>query len=149
MISKEEERIKRRELYHRKQKKKSWIFWIILGLFWFLLLFGWFFWGIIGVNLDYSSGERVGRIVKISERGLIWKSSEIELVIAQESGFMTTYVWEFSIDRNDPNEEVLKEALQEAFYSGKLVRIKYEQKAGHVPWRGKTSYFIKSITFLE
>src|SRR3989344_796001 len=138
----EETKEKRREQYKTKQRKKLIISWIILGGILFLFIFGWFIWGIIGVNIDYGHGERVGRIVKISEKGLIWKSWEVELVIAQQSGFMTTYVWKFSVDRKDLNKENLVQELHEAFYSSRLVRIGYEQKAGHVPWRGSTSYFI-------
>jgi len=142
----EEEKAKKREKYKAKQSKWNKIFWIGFILFWFLIFFGWFLWGIIGVNIDYSSGERVGRIIKFSEKGLIWKTWEMEMVMAQDGGFMTTYVWEFSVDRYDVNQANLTQELYDAFYYGSLVRVKYEQKAGHVPWRGDTSYFVKEVT---
>ncbi len=101
-------------------------------------------WGPIGVNIDYSEGERTAKIIKISEKGLIWKSWEIEAVLVQE-GFAVTYIWPASVDNKDPNKNELLQELNNAFETGRTVKIKYEEKAGYVPWRSKTKYFIRDL----
>ena len=105
-------------------------------------------WGTIGVHIDYSEGERVGTIVKFSEKGLIWKTWEGDMVV--RSGYISYGdFWQFSIDNSDPNKEKLVEAIWDAFKTGQTVQVRYGQKAGAVPWRGKTSYFIKEVRPFE
>ena len=105
-----------------------------------------FLWGPIGANITYSSGERVGKIIKIADKGLIWKTTEAEMVLSQ-GGFSVTYVWDFSVDENSINKNILKTDLQKAFDSGANIKVEYEQKAGFVPWRSKTTYLVQDIKF--
>ncbi len=150
MVLNEEQKQKNREDYQKKVKgrnKKAWIILVIvfLGI---LVIFpvGKFIWGLVGIHIPYSDGERSISVIKIAEKGLIWRTIEAEGVLSQK-GFSVTYVWSFSIDNNDPNKEDLLKKLQTAFETGQTVKVRYEQMAGTVPWRGKTSYFIKEIRF--
>lgn len=142
----EEQKQINREKYRKKIKSRTKKTWIIIGIILFLLIFGHSIWGLIGVYIPYSDGERSINVIKVSEKGLIWKTWEAEGVLSQK-GFSVTYVWSFSIDNNDPNKEELLQKLQRAFETGQTVKVKYKQMAGTVPWRGKTSYFIKEIRF--
>lgn len=142
----EEQKQKNREEYRIKAKKKNRITWIGLGVIIFLLILGKSLWGLIGVYIPYSEGERSVVVIKVADKGLIWKTFEGEAVLSQK-GFSVTYVWNFSIDNSDPDKEKLLQQLQAAFETGQTVKIKYQQMAGAVPWRGKTSYFIKEIRF--
>lgn len=142
----EEQKQKSREEYRAKIKRKDKIIWIIFGAAVFLFISGKFLWGVIGVNIPYSEGERSAIVIKVSDKGLIWKTFEGEAVLSQK-GFAVTYVWNFSIDGSDPNKQKLLQELRTAFETGQTVKIKYRQMAGAVPWRGKTSYFIKEIRF--
>ncbi|MDD5178122.1 MAG: hypothetical protein PHT54_02475 [Candidatus Nanoarchaeia archaeon] len=148
MTLREREKQKNREEYQKKVKiknKKTWITFIIIFLV-IILIFpvGKFIGGLVGVHISYSDGERSINVIKIAEKGLIWRTVEAEGVLSQ-NGFSVTYVWDFSIDNNDPNKEELLKELQRAFETGQTVKVKYEQMAGTVPWRGKTTYFIKEI----
>lgn len=119
-----------------------------LGFFvlFFLIIFGGNIWGIVGINFHYSDGERSVKIIKLSEKGLIWKTWEAEGVLTQ-GNVATTYVWEFSVDNKDSNKiEIIKE-IKKAFEDGETVKVHYEQRAGSAPWRGETSYFAKEIQF--
>lgn len=145
----EEEKAKNREAYRRKTQRQQKIFWIIFGGFFCLLFFGRLIWGPVGVNIPYGEGERKVQIVKISYRGLIWKTWEIEGIMAPGHGIATTYVWDFSIDNVDPKKEELLQRINSAYAFGKTVNVKYEQKAGSVPWRSKTTYFAKDINVIE
>lgn len=142
----EEQKQINREEYRKKTKSRAKKTWIIIGIIFFLLIFSRSIWGLIGVHIPYSDGERSINVIKVSEKGLIWKTWEGEGVLSQK-GFSVTYVWSFSIDYNDPNKEQLLQKLQAAFETGQTVKVKYKQMAGTVPWRGKTSYFIKEIRF--
>ncbi|MBI4896109.1 MAG: hypothetical protein HY832_01010 [Candidatus Aenigmarchaeota archaeon] len=148
----EEEKQKRREEYKEKNKKTERKLVFILGFFIVALIAGPyilpFIWGPVGVNILYSDGERVGMVIKLSQKGLIWKTWEGEMVLSQQ-GFAVTYVWPFSVDDQYPNKQVIISQLQQALDEGKLIKIQYEERAGYVPWRSKTSYFIKSIEFLR
>lgn len=142
----EEEKQHNREEYRKRMKKRVKKVWIILGILFFLLIFGRSIWGIIGVNIHYSDGERTVKIIKLAERGLIWKTWEIEGVLAQE-GFAVTYVWSFSVDNWDPDKAQLINYIRTAFENGQTVKVKYDQRAGSVPWRSETTYFVKEVRF--
>ncbi len=146
------EKQKAREEYKERMKRKNrkavWIMATIILLIILAKPILTFVWGPIGVNIDYSRGERTAMVIKISEKGLVWKTWEAEAVLSQK-GFAVTYIWAFSIDNENPNKELLLQKLDGAFESGEVVKIDYVEKAGYVPWRSKTNYLIENIRFSE
>lgn len=106
-------------------------------------------WGIIGVHMRYSDGERKIKLVKVANKGLIWQTFEMEGIVAAGPGIATTYIWDFSIDNDDPDKEAMLREINHAFESGKTIRVRYEQRAGSVPWRSETNYWLKEVTYLE
>ncbi|HLC78628.1 MAG TPA: hypothetical protein VJH92_05890 [Candidatus Nanoarchaeia archaeon] len=144
----EDQKQRNREDYKKKRKKQAVIVWVILGLLFFLLFFGKYIWGIVGFYIPYSEGERVGTIVKLSNKGLIWKTWEGEMVVRR--GYISYGdFWRFSIDNNDPQKDELVSDVWDAFNNGYTVQISYEQKAGIHVWRGKTAYLIKEVKIVE
>lgn len=125
----------------KPSKRKARLFILLL----FLILIGW---KIIGVHIPYSDGERASLVVKLSQKGIFWKTWEGEAALYQ-GGFAATYVWPFSIDSADPNKEEILRKLQYAFQQGIPVKLKYEQMLSTVPWRGQTSYFVKDVIFVR
>jgi hypothetical protein len=103
--------------------------------------------GLIGFNYEYSEGVRVGRVVKVSERGVIWKTFEVSLGVTQSGAYIEK--WDFSVDSADAGGEQLKQALLAAARSGQLVEVKYSQRIGALPWRSKTSYLAEEVTPLS
>jgi len=142
----EKEKKHNREDYQKKVKKQLKKTWAILGIILFVFIFGKFLWGLVGIYMPYSGGVRSVKIVKISERGLIWKTWEIEGILAQ-SGYTTPFRWEFSVDDLDANKENILNNIKTAFSTGQMVEIHYDQRAGSVPWRSKTTYFAKAVRF--
>ena len=142
----EEEKQHNREEYRKKMKSKAKKTWIVFSVILFLAIFGRSIWGIVGVNIPYGDGERMVKIIKLSEKGLIWKTWEIEGVLTQ-GNFYVTYVWSFSVDNQDPNKEKLVNDIKTAFENGQTVKVSYAQRAGNVPWRSGTTYFAKEISF--
>ena len=79
---------------------------------------------------NYSEGDRVGVVTKLSKKGLIWKSWEGSMnqggtkngVNADGNNILVTNAFDFNVQ--DPT---LIEKLQAASISGKRVKITYSQ----------------------
>lgn len=98
----------------------------------------------------YSSGVRQGDIQKFSQKGLINKSWEGEMV--QEgirgkgvgSGRSLTNIWKFSVT----NASVAAK-LEEASFGGKSVVVKYCQSAIRNPLTQDTPYEVTDVRILQ
>lgn len=77
-----------------------------------------------GCGSNYSQGERVGIVTKLSEKGLIFKSYEGQMVLAlpiSVAGQTNPETFEFTADRS------VVDKLNNAIYSGKRVKLIYRQ----------------------
>ncbi len=90
--------------------------------------------------VPYSEGFRTGKLIKLSHKGLIFKTWEGELSL----GIGHDQRWAFSIE---PSKKELREKLIE--YQGENVRINYIERFWKVPWLGDTKYFAKDVELLE
>lgn len=97
----------------------------------------------------YSRGERVGTVMKLSEKGLIFKTHEGQLNIeafgAVRSQNFVSQTFEFSVENKHP--EVVQK-LQQAMSEGRRVNLKYIERYWLVPWRGDTKHFVRSVDIL-
>ncbi|MCS6822882.1 MAG: hypothetical protein NZ529_01210 [Cytophagaceae bacterium] len=91
----------------------------------------------------YSTGSRVGTLVKLSKKGLFFKTWEGELNMAMvvgETGSASAPAkpWFFSVNADD-DDQIIKDldALQ-----GKRVRLFYEEYLWKLFWNGDTKYFV-------
>ena len=97
----------------------------------------------------YSNGDRVGKVMKISEKGLIFKTYEGQLnlqgfgAVRNSSVFSETF--EFSVKKS--NQEVINR-IQQAMNEGKNVKISYVEHYWTVPWRGETTHFVTDVTII-
>ena len=132
----------------------SWIVKTFLGT----MLGATLFWGVgqgIGNNIEYSQGQRVGVINKISERGLIWKTKEGQLSL---EGITSTGqptgagIWNFSLDRqarHGENTGSIYSLIGQHMEDGKRVKITYIEQFSTWPWRASTTYLVQSVEPLE
>lgn len=98
---------------------------------------------------NYSNGERIGVITQFSETGLIYKSWEGHLNVTQ-TGMNSSVPFDFSIDNDRPDEQVIK-TLDSAAQHGWKVKLIYHQTTGK-NWfgnRGETDHFINKVEVLE
>jgi len=98
---------------------------------------------------NYSNGERIGVITQFSETGLIWKSWEGHLNVTQ-TGMNSSVPFDFSIDNDKPDENVIK-TLDSAAQNGWKVKLVYHETVGF-NWfgnRGETNHFINKVEVLE
>lgn len=86
--------------------------------------------------VTYSEGFRAGELVKISKRGLVFKTWEGRL----SQGVSEEQQFDFSIQSSD--KEVI-EKLKEL--QGKKVKLTYIERFGTFAWLGDTKYFVKEV----
>lgn len=104
-----------------------------------------------GCYQNYSTGQRAGTITKFSERGLIWKSNEGQMILGgivqkphgKAGTIATANVWDFSVTNEDVRSSILK-----AQESGATVNLHYRQWMIGPVWLD-TSYVIESVEVVE
>ena len=97
----------------------------------------------------YSDGTRAGVPMKISKRGVIFKTYEGQLNVGgitnTNTGAIPT-VWDFSV--TNQGDSVIQE-LNRAIDEGKRVKIYYKEKYMKFFWQGDTKYFAYQIEVLD
>jgi len=84
----------------------------------------------------YSEGVRSGELIKISSKGMLFKTWEGEI----SQGISGAQIFKFSVlDKDKKVIEQLKE------YQGKYVKITYVERYRTFPWWGDTNYFITEV----
>lgn len=86
--------------------------------------------------LTYSEGYRSGQLVKVSYKGLVFKTWEGQL----SQGVSDSQVFRFSIE--DKEERVIK-LLQD--YQGSDVRLRFKERYSTFAWWGDTKYFVIDV----
>ncbi len=87
--------------------------------------------------VPYSEGTRSGELIKISRKGVIFKTWEGEI----SQGISGAQIFSFSI--LDKNQQLIDDLNE---YQGNYVKISYiERYASFVFW-GDTKYFITDVT---
>jgi hypothetical protein len=95
----------------------------------------------------YDEGVRAGIVVRISKKGVLFKTYEGQLNLesfgalkGSASPFLQTF--DFSVENNRP--DLVKE-LEAVSLSGERVNLHYIKRYAKYPWRGETKYFITSV----
>jgi hypothetical protein len=99
---------------------------------------------------NYSNGSHVGIITKINQEGLIWNTMEGELNITA-TGMNSSGIFEFSIDRDNPERQELYNKCIEYQRNGDIIEVFYHKTLGW-NWfknRGCQNYFITKINFIN
>ncbi len=90
--------------------------------------------------VTFSEGYRAGELIKISKRGLLFKTWEGRL----SQGVSEEQQFNFSVQKSD--KEVL-EKLKE--FQGKKVKVTYIERFGTFFWLGDTKYYVKEVEMLQ
>lgn len=92
----------------------------------------------------YSEGYRAGLLQKFSNKGLVFKTYEGELILSSVSSTsnvtLASEKFQFSVLKKDVSP--MFDTLQ-----GRNVIVHYTEKKGIVPWRGDSRYIVDSIAF--
>ncbi|MEQ8714025.1 MAG: hypothetical protein RIC80_13470 [Cyclobacteriaceae bacterium] len=98
---------------------------------------------------NFSSGFRAGVPIKVSKKGILFKTWEGELNVgglANSAEGAIPATWAFSIAADD---EQVREKLEEAATYGKRVKLKYNEKFVKFFWKGDTKYFVYEVEVLN
>jgi flagellar basal body-associated protein FliL len=94
----------------------------------------------------YDEGVRAGVVVRISKKGVLFKTYEGQLNLESFGALRGTNpiasTFDFSVQSND--EQVIKD-LEAASLSGERVNLKYIKRYGLFAWRGETQYFVTAV----
>ena len=90
--------------------------------------------------VTFSEGYRAGELIKISKRGLVFKTWEGRL----SQGVSEEQQFNFSVQKAD--NDVL-EKLKE--FQGKKVKLTYIERFGTFFWMGDTKYYVKEVELLK
>jgi hypothetical protein len=120
---------------------KRFVLKIVFGVIVLFLLLLWV------CSWTYSEGTRAGQLIKISKKGVVFKTNEGELnmgglrVGATNDG-LEGNLWRFSVS----DEDVLDQ-LQNM--EGERVKLSYKERYKSMPWQGETNYFIYAVETID
>ncbi len=96
----------------------------------------------------YSDGFRTGVVIKISQKGFLFKTYEGEINlggITQGDGtIMNKNIWTFSIQKNDTATYNLITRNQ-----GKQIRLHYQEVLKSFFWQSETPYFVDKAELVK
>lgn len=94
----------------------------------------------------YDEGVRAGNVVRISKKGIIFKTYEGQLNLQSFGALKGTTpfaeTFNFSVEKGKP--EVIRE-LEAVALSGERVNLHYIKRYSVFPWRGETKYFVVGV----
>jgi len=116
---------------------KKIISWIVIVLVIVIVAFSYF-----KYSFTYSKGYRAGMLQKFSEKGVIFKTYEGEMILSsvQSNANVALASEKFLFSVND-----IEIARQMEQIQGKSVVVHYREKNGALPWRGDSNYIVDSV----
>jgi hypothetical protein len=94
----------------------------------------------------YDEGVRAGNVVRISKKGIIFKTYEGQLNLQSFGALKGTTpfaeTFDFSVEKGKP--DVIRE-LEAVALSGERVNLHYIKRYSVFPWRGGSKYFVVSV----
>jgi hypothetical protein len=99
---------------------------------------------LVFANMNYSVGSRAGELIKVSEKGVVFKTYEGQLSLGgltldNNSGDSNIgNIWEFSV-----TDKAVFEKMDQL--RGKKVILTYKEKYRALPWRGDTKYLVTEV----
>lgn len=113
---------------------------LILGI----IIFSFLYWA------TYETGIMAGKVLRISEKGMIFKTNEGKLNLETFGALKGTSPiaesFDFSVEGRE--EDVIK-TLQEVALTGERVNLHYKKRYMRFPWRGETNTFVTQVERLK
>jgi hypothetical protein len=94
----------------------------------------------------YETGVMAGKVLRITEKGLIFKTFEgklnLETFGALKGASPIAESFDFSVEGK---EDAVIKALQDVALSGERVNLHFKKRFMAFPWRGETKYFVTQV----
>lgn len=98
------------------------------------------------ISADYSDGYRVGKVIKLSHKGYMFKTWEGTLdfgyLQTDPEGGVATRIWDFSVA---PGDEQVRKDIDTAIAGDYKVKLLYREKYLRLFWRGDTKHFVTNV----
>lgn len=125
----------------QEPKKSKWKKRLILSLIFIIVIFVAY---VFICGMSYSSGTRTGVVIKLSQKGYIFKTYEGELnlggISEGDGTIMPNRIWKFSVNRNnDSIYDIITKT------EGKHVRLYYKEVIKSFFWQSETPYLIEKV----
>ena len=95
-------------------------------------------------GMSYSNGTRTGVVIKLSQKGYVFKTYEGELnlggISEGDGTIMPNRLWKFSVERN--NDSIYNLITNS---EGKHVRLYYKEVLKNLFWQSETRYLIEKV----
>jgi len=95
---------------------------------------------------DYSEGYRVGKIIKLSHKGYVFKTWEGTLDFGylqnDPAAGVATRIWEFSVSGD---QDDVRKQIDDAIAADYKAKVWYREKYFRLPWRGDTKHFVYRV----
>lgn len=98
-----------------------------------------------GAGWTFSEGTRAGELIKISRKGVVFKTYEGQINLGgfeSDAEGIVGNIWAFST-----TDKAIYEKLQEL--EGKKIKLHYKQRYKAMVWQGKTEYFVEKVDLIE
>lgn len=109
-----------------------------------IAVFAFLYWG------TYENGVMAGKVVRVSEKGMVFKTFEGKLSLETFGALKGTSpiaeTFDFSVEKSD--QEVIQN-LQQVALSGERVNLYFKKRYMTFPWRGDTNYFVTKVERLQ
>ncbi|BDX38540.1 hypothetical protein CYCD_18950 [Tenuifilaceae bacterium CYCD] len=94
----------------------------------------------------YERGIMAGKVLRISEKGYVFKTYEAKLSLESFGALkgVSPIAETFDFSVSSKQDSLIKQ-LQEVALSGERVNIHYIKRYIRVPWRGSTKYFAVEV----
>lgn len=94
----------------------------------------------------YSKGYRSGLLQKFSEKGVIFKTYEGELILSSVQSNANVAIASEKFLFSVADDAVARQMEQ---IQGKHVVLHYNEKKGTLPWRGESVYIVDSVRIAD
>ena len=108
----------------------------ILGYTALVLIIGTAFFFTFVYFITYSEGVRAGELIKVSNKGVVFKTWEGEM----SQGISGAQIFSFSV--LDSNKKVIEDLKT---YQGQYVKVTYIERYKTFPWWGDSKYFVTDV----
>jgi hypothetical protein len=126
-------------------KKKSWKKWLFFSVLLLILIFVIY---VLICGMSYSSGTRSGVVIKLSQKGYVFKTYEGELnlggISEGDGTIMPTRIWRFSVHKKNTG---VYDAITKS--QGKHVRLYYKEILKNFFWQSETPYLIEKVEIVR
>ncbi len=113
---------------------------LIIAIIALVVLFSFLYWG------TYESGVMAGKVLRISEKGVIFKTFEGKLSLetfgALKGVSPIAETFDFSVQKSDT---LVINNLQQVALSGERVNLHFKKRYMRFFWRGNTKYFVTNV----